>query len=53
MTQLFTRREQEAKKKMMPTVSSARLVPFNLLNLNHYYLNRLYAIRTPVAGALR
>lgn len=26
--------DQEAKKKMMPTASNARLVPFNLINCN-------------------
>jgi hypothetical protein len=45
--------DQEAKKKMMPTASIPRLPPFNLINCNLYDSDRLYAIRTPAAGALR
>ena len=28
--------DQEAKKKMMPTASNPRLLPFNLINCNLY-----------------
>jgi len=44
--------DQEAKKKMMPTASKARLLPFNLINCNLYDSNRLYAAQTLAAGAL-
>ena len=45
--------DQEAKKKMIPTASLPRLEPFNLINCNLCYSNRLYATRTPVSGVLR
>jgi len=35
------------------TALNPRLLPFNLINCNLYDLNRLYAIRTSVDGALR
>jgi len=33
---IHTLNDQEAKKKMMPTASNARLPPFNLINCNLY-----------------
>jgi len=50
---IHAQNDQEAKKKMMPTASGARLALFNLINCNLCDANRLYDIRALASGVLR
>jgi len=53
MLTMTNKKKIAAKKKIMHAASLTRLKPFNLINCNLCDSNRLYAIRTPAAGALR